>query len=317
MRRRKRNVEIISLSAIDMFASTLGAFVIITAILLPYYPNMKDGGAITARLKSEIEASEQETAEARDKRLALLAEEERRKDRNTLAARAAAARKALEQKAASLKSANDDLDAQIAGLRAELATLKTKAKKKKKKVQGAQGLTDFSILGITTKAKRILIVVDLSGSMNRWSDTLVQTLVEIIEPFHKDIQFGLIGFQGFGISQYWPKPGRLAIADSAGKSSARSFIARIPGLVNGGTPTKTAMIRALKYRPEAIILVSDGAPDDAEPDDIINTITRLNGGRAEINTVAVGDYLIHSTLIQFLNQLAIRNKGQFVGVMND
>jgi hypothetical protein len=41
MARRRTTVGIISLSAIDLFASTLGAFVIFTAILIPYYPKKK------------------------------------------------------------------------------------------------------------------------------------------------------------------------------------------------------------------------------------------------------------------------------------
>lgn len=316
MARRRRTIEIISLSAIDLFASTLGAFVIITAILIPYYPNMKDGGEIAARLRAEIEADRQETAASENKIRALLAERKRKEDINTLARRAEAARSALQQKTRSLKTSNDEIAAQVAALRAELRALVSSVEAKKK-AQGSQGLTDFSILGITTRAKKILIVVDLSGSMDAWSQTLVETLVEIIEPFHKDIHFGIIGFQGFGISQYWPVEGRMAIGDESSKISARSFIGRIPGLLNGGTPTKAALLRALQYRPESIILVSDGAPDDDEPEDIIRTVTRLNQGRVEINTVAVGRYLIHSRLIEFLNKLAKENRGQFVGVIND
>ena len=37
MRSRRRNIEVYSLSAIDLFASAMGAFIIITIILMPDY----------------------------------------------------------------------------------------------------------------------------------------------------------------------------------------------------------------------------------------------------------------------------------------
>ena len=75
MARRRTTVGIISLSAIDLFASTLGAFVIITAILIPYYPNMKDGAATTERLKAEIAVEREEAAALADEHEKLTAEE--------------------------------------------------------------------------------------------------------------------------------------------------------------------------------------------------------------------------------------------------
>jgi hypothetical protein len=41
MRRPLRNIEIFSMSVLDMFASALGAFIIITVILFPYFNNYK------------------------------------------------------------------------------------------------------------------------------------------------------------------------------------------------------------------------------------------------------------------------------------
>ena len=81
----------------------------------------------------------------------------------------------------------------------------------------------------------------------------------------------------------------------------------------GGTPTQNAMVRALNLKPEAIILLSDGAPDDGTPGSIINNITRRNRGRTEIHTVAIGDYTQDKGLTLFLQELANQNRGDFVG----
>ncbi len=318
MRRRSRTIEIFSLSAIDLFASALGAFIIVTAILIPYYPNMKDGGETLARLAELIgdsqdrqAAAEQSLAETQAAMVAKEAAAEK-------TARARATRAALQAKAADIAAGNRRLAAELAGLEAELAGLPKPPKPQPKPPD--EELTDFSVLGITTKAKKIVLAVDLSGSMGKTraiTQSLVDTLLEIIEPFHEDIQFAIIGFQGIGVTQYWPVRGRMAIADERSKADARWFIGQIPRVLNGSTPTKTALLRALQYKPEAIILISDGEPTDDEGDDIVRRITELNDGRVEINTVAVGKYLQHNQLVRFLNELAKNNRGQFVGVFSE
>ena len=72
-------------------------------------------------------------------------------------------------------------------------------------------------------------------------------------------------------------------------------------------------MRALNLRPESIILMSDGAPDDGNPASIVTNITRRNRGQVEIHTVAIGDYTQDKSLTLFLQALARNNRGQFVG----
>jgi len=319
MRRRNRTIEIFSLSAIDLFASALGAFIVVTAILIPYYPNMKDGGETLARLETRIgDYQDQQAAaeQALQETQAAIAAKRTAADK---AATARAARASLQAKAADLAAGNDRLAGELIALQGELAGV-TKPETKTVPKPPDEELTDFSVLGITTKAKKIVLAVDLSGSMRKTqkiTQSLVDTLLEIIEPFHEDIQFAIIGFQGAGVTQYWPLRGRMAVADARSKDDARRFIRQIPRVLNGSTPTKTALLRALQYKPEAIILISDGAPTDDEADDIVERITELNRKRVEINTVAVGKYLEHDQLVRFLNELAKNNGGQFVGVFSE
>ena len=319
MARRRTTVGIISLSAIDLFASTLGAFVIITAILIPYYPNMKDGAATTQRLKAEIAVERAEAANLADELDKLTAEERSRLDALARAEKAAAARRALADRTADLKRTNDAAARQVSDLRNQLDAIETEVSQQPEIVDEPT-LTDFSVLGITTEAKKLLILVDLSGSMEAWSKTLVDTVSEIIDPFQEDISFAILGFQDRGVTRHWPRArGRMAIGDAAGKADAKAFIQRIPNWLGGGTPTQTALRTALFFtdQPDAIILVSDGAPIDAEPVDIVRRISGINRGRTEIHTVAVGAFLENRQLIEFLNDLAKQNRGQFVGVLND
>ncbi|MCJ7815285.1 MAG: VWA domain-containing protein, partial [Xanthomonadales bacterium] len=82
----------------------------------------------------------------------------------------------------------------------------------------------------------------------------------------------------------------------------------------GSTPTHYAVLSAMQYPSKAIILLSDGEPDNA-PGFIIQDIAGLNRyENKEIHTVAIGDYTQNRGLVMFLQTLARQNGGDFVGV---
>jgi uncharacterized protein YegL len=84
---------------------------------------------------------------------------------------------------------------------------------------------------------------------------------------------------------------------------------------NGGTPTYLALETALKYDAEAIFLMTDGEPNDIEDwREIVARITRLNGDRKKIYSIAMGEYRKAPELIEFLEELARTNNGKFLGV---
>ncbi len=325
MRRRKRNIEIFSLSAIDLFASAMGAFIIFSAILIPYYPNMKDGGKTVERLQAEIEASLESVD--KDEAAKKKSEEEKRRiaeerERLAEAAKKAAERaKVIEEARAKLVAQTKAVEQQNAAAAETIYQLETKLDDLKKRNKAHRKATpnrdtDFSILGITTKKKSIVIVVDLSGSMKFSAHIVTRTLNDIIAPFHDEISFAILGYQGFGVTRTFPPVrGVMARGDARSKRGARTFINILPLVFNGSTPTRTAVLQALNYRAEAIILLSDGEPTDSTISAALQSITAANRGRAEIHTVAVGDYLKHTDLIQFLNNLAKQNNGKFVGVI--
>lgn len=54
MRKRSREINIFSMSALDLFASALGAFILIAVVLFPYFPNTGDSPERVAEVKKEL-----------------------------------------------------------------------------------------------------------------------------------------------------------------------------------------------------------------------------------------------------------------------
>jgi len=149
--------------------------------------------------------------------------------------------------------------------------------------------------------------------MRTHSSNVTAALNEIVAQMKPDNRFVIIGYRGGPTYDTYPSNGRMASADPAMINGAQGFISRLPRKFGGGTPTQNAMIKALNLRPEAIILISDGQPDDGAPTTIVRNVTNRNRGRAEIHTVAIGKYTDDKNLTLFLQAMAEANRGDFVG----
>ncbi len=99
----------------------------------------------------------------------------------------------------------------------------------------------------------------------------------------------------------------MLTATPEAKKDARDFLDDLEE--GGGTGMKRALELAFEQEPRVIILVSDGEPTDASPQDILDEVARLNADHAvTIHTVIVGDDLDTS----FMKRLAEQNGGQTV-----
>jgi hypothetical protein len=175
---------------------------------------------------------------------------------------------------------------------------------------------EFSILGLATESKSFVIVVDMSGSMLSYTDLMVKSVLEVLEPLDDSNEFAIIGYQGNPSPVLWAYPdgGGLAQGTPDNLDAARGFIQSLARRFAGSTPTHYAVLSAMQYPANTIILMSDGEPDNA-PGFIIQDITGLNRyEKKEIHTVAIGDYTQNRSLVLFLQTLARLNGGDFVGV---
>jgi hypothetical protein len=295
MRRPNRNIEIFSLSAIDLFACALGAFVILTILLFPFYQRTLPLIQQVAALTSQLAASQ----------LAQVAAQSAAQDQSNQIDQLKGQLQALQAQAADVGK----LQAQVQALQRQLAQ---QAATPQPRPQPSR----FVILGIDPKVKSYVILVDMSGSIAqvRWQSRVLNTFASIIKDMDASYSIQVIGFQGdAGQTRLpqWLQGNQLAPLNPQNKAEATSFVQGLMARVDGGTPTFAALRAALEYNAEAIILISDGAPTpDGSAPQVVSEITRLNAGRKIIHCVAVGNFTTDTRFIEFLTQLAERNNGQ-------
>ncbi|MEE8371329.1 MAG: vWA domain-containing protein [Sphingomonadales bacterium] len=71
MKRRSREINIFSISALDLFASALGAFLLITVVLLPYFPNTGDSPIKISAVLKKLQESKAESEKQKKEQASL------------------------------------------------------------------------------------------------------------------------------------------------------------------------------------------------------------------------------------------------------
>jgi len=305
MRRPNRETSVFTTSAIDLFASALGAFILLVMILFPYYRNA--GSADAFSRTQEI----QELRRLSSGRIADLLTEQQ----------------VAQSEIQDLNEANRGIEAAISRIQKRMADIKTQLAEEpvpepveeiieEPEPEALVTGVEFSILGLATEKKSFVIVVDMSGSMLSYTDLMVKSVLEVLDPLDQTNEFAIIGYQGNPTPVLWafPEGGGLVQGTPEQLEKARDFTRSLARRFAGSTPTHYAVLSAMQYPAEAIILMSDGEPDNA-PGFIIQDISGLNRyENKEIHTVAIGEYTKNRGLVRFLQTLAKQNGGDFVGV---
>ncbi len=302
-----RDTAVFSTSAVDLFASALGAFILLVMLLFPYYQHADPDEAF-AKTRDVMQKRSLASGQLEER----LAEKEQLQ-RELLDANVS--NQGVETRIARLKK-------QLADSRRQLADLPTpvaeplKVVKPEPQPKAITHGVEFSILGLATHAKSFVIVIDMSGSMTRYENLMIQTVLELLKPLDESNRFAIIGYQGNPQPVLWTFPGNktLATANKENLYQASVFARSLVHRFVGSTPTHYALQAALEYPASAVILMSDGEPN-TQPGYILQEITRLNQFRqTELHTVAIGDYTHNRNLVLFLQTLARLNNGDFVGV---
>lgn len=305
MRIPERDTAVFSTSAIDLFASALGAFILLVMLLFPYY---RHAGTNDAFAKTREIMQQRRLAAS---------------DVDAMLAEMKAAQSVVEE----LTETNEARAERIARLRTELNDIKRQLAEvpvpvsvpEPREEAPLEPLTEgveFSILGLASESKSFVIVIDMSGSMINYEGLMLRSVLDILEPLDASNEFAIVGYHGNPAPTLWRFPGNTAMLPGTDENlrQAAEFVRGLSHKFVGSTPTHFALQAALEYPSNAIILMSDGEPN-SPPGYIIQTISNQNQFRqTELHTVAIGDYTHNRNLVLFLQTLSRLNNGDFVGV---
>jgi len=312
MRVRRRNFEVFSLSAVDLFASAMGAFIIITIVLMPDYQK-------EVRSQGELEFLE----ELAGKTQALLNETEQGNKDILEALKAAQTR-------------HQEMQAEKEIVSSELETLKAEQQARHDEPpppppspvvtldeEGSHQVT-FRFLGLKTDKKRILFLVDMNNYLAGHESLVRRTVIRAMDSLQTGYQFGILGFQQLdsGPKYYrWPAAGGLASMTDTNRSEAMGFLHGLSRKFKGSSSLLNAFEEAFSSPAEAIILISDGLPNPAfnnglSPGRLVRSITVSNSRAQEIHSVTVGDYFKYRGTVEFMESLARANSGGFMALAN-
>ena len=290
MKKSNREINIFSMSTLDLFASAMGAFILITLVLFPYVLNTGKSEEREAQVKAQLE---KQLAEIKAQLKEREAQREERVDA-PLPDTGISEEQVAEIKA-QLKERVDALRQQVAILQEEVDSTSI-------------------LLGIKTQAKKFVFAIDMSGSMRGHGQSTILSVEALLDGFKTEMELAMIGF---GPLRYWPANRTYFQVNQNTRNRVTSQVKGWMRQVGGGTPTFEALKEALILNPEEIILLTDGQPSTGQYGgdwrSIVNTITRLNTQKIPIHAIAIGDYLAQGDFVEFLIELTKRNNGTLVG----
>ena len=310
MRSRGRNFEVFSLSAIDLFASAMGAFIIITIILMPdYQKEVRSQGDLEylEELAGKTQAILDQTEEgSKDILEALLAAQTRHQQ---LQAEQEEVSSELETVNAEQQARNDQPPPPPP------SPVITPEK------EGSNQVT-FRFLGLKTDKKRILFLVDMNKYLAGHETLVRRTVIRAMESLQSGYEFAILGFQqqDRGPEYYrWPADGTLADMTDRSRSDAKVFLQTLSRKFEGSSSLVDAFNVAFQSPADAIILISDGLPNPAfnnnlSPGRLVRSITVSNSKGKEVHAVTVGDYFKYRGTIEFMESLARANGGSFLAL---
>ena len=303
-------MEVYSLSAIDLFASAMGAFIIISIIMMPdYQKEVRSQGDLEylEQLAGQTEALLQETEAGRDALLeALLAAQTR----------------------------HQELQAEYEVVSSELETLEAEQQARNDQPpppppsptvtpeeEGSNQVT-FRFLGLKTDRKRILFLVDMNRFLAPHQALVRETVERGMDSLQSGYQFAILGFQQRDSGpRYWrwPGDGSLANMNPRSRAEARDFLDGLAPRFEGSASLVEAFEQAFESPADAIVLISDGLPNPAfnenlSPSRLIRKITVSNTRGKEIHAVTVGDYFKYRGTVEFMESLARANSGGFLAL---
>ena len=310
MRSRQRSFEVFSLSAIDLFASAMGAFIVITIILMPdYQKEVRSQGdlqfleQLAGKTQAELDESEAGVASLME------------------------ALQAARTRQSQLEAEEDVVSSELETLRArqqahneqppppppEPEALEEEAEPKE---------VSFRFLGLKTNKTRIIFMLDMNGYLAEHQELVRSSVLRALDSLKPGYEFAILGFQQLdsGPRYYrWPTDNSLAKVSRSSRSQALRFLNGLAGEFRGSSSLLGAFEYAFASPADAVILFSDGLPNpdfngNLSSTRLVRSITLANSRNREIHTVTVGDYFKYQGTVEFMEALARANSGSFLAL---
>jgi hypothetical protein len=310
MRSRLRNLGVFSLSAIDLFASAMGAFIIITIILMPDYQK-------EVRLEGHLEYIEslagQTEAMLNDTELGI---------------------NSMQESLSTAQTRELELRAEQEIMSSELETISAKLQARNdqppppppspQETEDEKGsnLVTFRFLGLKTDKTRLMLLIDMNKYLAGHQALVTRTVARALESLKPGYEFGILGFQQLDTGpryHRWPENGELVTMSNTNRSQALRFVSQLSGKFGGSSSIRDALALALTSPAEALILISDGLPNPAyngglPPRALVRDIVLSNTQGKEIHAVTIGDYFRYKGTVEFMESLARANSGGFLAL---
>ncbi len=309
MRTRLRSLGVYSLSAIDLFASAMGAFIIITIVLMPDYQK-------EVRLEGHLEQIESMANQTQA-------------DLDDTVVGMDSLKQALQnaqQRQLELQAEHEIMSSEVEVIRARLQAHAEQPPPAPKLEEADEelgsNLVTFRFLGLKTDKTRILVMVDMNKYLAEHEALVARTVARALDSLKPGYQFGILGFQQLDSGpnyHRWPQDGDLVPMNGRNKSQALRFVRQLAGQFAGSSSLSGALDEALAGPAEAVILISDGLPNPTynkglPPRALIQHIVMANTRGMEIHAVTLGDYFKYKGTVDFMENLARANAGGFLAL---
>lgn len=177
-----------------------------------------------------------------------------------------------------------------------------------------------SFYGLEVRAKGALFILDVSGSMTIDDrigklKTQMENLLLSLQNKSSKLRYGILTF-GEDVESCFSGRAGIAVNDERNHKAAARFVERIEA--GGGTPMCEALNHALtRIVPDgnldAIYFLSDGAPSDGTPAQVLDLAKRLHEKfKITIHTISIGEEPAQNAdMPSLLNQIASACGGTF------
>ena len=306
------------MSAIDLFAAALGAFIVLSMVLFPSYLKTK-------RLETDAEEISESMEELRE--------------RLEVAREGIADARSRHDSAFAAKEKKRQLDLKRKQL---LALRENGTKWEAKLVSAIENPSSFAILGHRTQAQSFLILVDVSAGLTYpkdYSQTMLRTVDRIIESLGHKRPFEVIGFRTVDGADgptlelnAWPEDREPVLATDSNRNQAVSMLRGLASERRGINATGEAVVGALETAADAILLITYNLPlwpEGVSADAVERQISAANTApRKEIHSIAMGTAFDRedfykftaedprAAFIRFMQRVAQSNRGDFSAIVN-